>query len=204
MAMRSTKGNLHLEIQTSRRSPVGLLRTTYRDKKTGKYCHTQHGRITGCTLEQLKLLQLAFREKVTPAGSPGSFKIEGSREFGASASILDLAKELNLHRMLYSRATPWVDSVMAMIVGRLIYQGSKLSLLHHRPNTCLWDLCGVAAVQDVDMPSAISLWIACLSARTRSIKSWRSAISVLLRARVHCCSMTSPARILRANTRPAN
>ena len=150
MAMRSTKGNVHLEIQTSRRSPVGLIRTTYRDKETGKYYHTQHGRITGCTLEQLKLLQLAFREKVMPMGSQGSFKIQRSREFGASASILDLAKELGLHRMLYSRSAPWVDSVMAMIVGRLIYQGSKLSLLHHRPNTCIWDLCGVAPVDDVD------------------------------------------------------
>ena len=150
MAMRSTKGNLHLEIQTSRRSPVGVIRTTYRDKATGKYCHTQHGRITGCTLEQLKLLQLAFREKVIPVESESSFKIEKSREFGASASILNLAKELGLHRMLYSRSDPWVDSVMAMVVGRLIYQGSKLSLLHHRRNTCLWELCGIAQVDDID------------------------------------------------------
>ena len=32
----------------------------------GKMCHTQHGRITGCSLEQLQLLQLAFRERVVP------------------------------------------------------------------------------------------------------------------------------------------
>ena len=62
--MRTRNGNLHLEIQTSRKSPVGILRTSFRDKASGKMRHTQHGRIAGCTLEQLKLLQLAFREKV--------------------------------------------------------------------------------------------------------------------------------------------
>ncbi len=75
--------------------------------------HTKHGRITGCTLEQLKLLQLAFREKVIPAESESSFKIEKSREFGASASILNLARELGLHRMLYSRSDPWVDRTVS-------------------------------------------------------------------------------------------
>ena len=74
--MLSTKGNLHLESQTSRRSPVGLIRTTYRDKATSNYCHTQHGRITGCTLEQIKLPKLAFREKVIPVENESSFKID--------------------------------------------------------------------------------------------------------------------------------
>lgn len=37
-----------------------------------------------------------------------------------------------------------------MIVGRLVYAGSKLSLCHHYPNTALWEVCGIAGKPDVD------------------------------------------------------
>jgi hypothetical protein len=43
-----------------------------------------------------------------------------------------------------------VSSALAMIVGRLVYAGSKLSLCHHHGNTCLWELCGIAEPPDVD------------------------------------------------------
>ncbi len=148
--MRTTSGNLHLEIQTSRKSPVGLLRTTYWDRDAKKYAHTQHGRITGCELEQLQLLQLAFREKVVPSDSPEAFTILRSRELGASQAILELARGLGLHRVLYSRNEPWVESVMAMIVGRIVYQGSKLSLCNQWQNTRLWELCGIEGRPDVE------------------------------------------------------
>jgi len=139
-----------LEIQTSRKSPVGLLRTTFWDKKSKKARHTQHGRITGCTLEQLQMLQLSFRGGVVPAGDPKAFKVAASREFGASHMILNLAKELGLHRMLYSRTAPWTDCIMAMIAGRIVYQGSKLGLCNQWQNTCLWELCGIKGQPDVD------------------------------------------------------
>lgn len=126
--MLTAAGNLHLEIQTSRKNPVGILRTSFRDKSSKKIVHTQHGRITGCTLDQLKMLQLAFRDQVLPEDSPDAFRTLGSREYGASRALLQLARELGLHRILYSRTEPWVDCVMAMIVGRIVYQGSKLSL----------------------------------------------------------------------------
>lgn len=146
--MQTAHGNLHLEIQTSRKSPVGVLRTSFRED--GKMKHTQHGRITGCSLEQLKLLQLAFRERVVPVDDPQAFKIRNSREYGASAAIVAIAKQLGLHRVLYSRPEPWVSSALAMIVGRLVYAGSKLALCHHHPNTCLWELCGIEEPPDVD------------------------------------------------------
>lgn len=148
--MQTRSGNLHLEIQTSRKNPVGLLRTSFRDKSTGKNVHTQHGRITGCSLDQLKMLQLAFRQRVLPADSPEAFTVLSSREFGASHALLDLAKDLGLHRMLYSRSEPWVNSVLAMVIGRIVYQGSKLSLCNQFANTCLWKLCGIEGRPDVD------------------------------------------------------
>ena len=117
--MQTAHGNLHLEIQTSRKSPVGILRTSFREN--GKMKHTQHGRITGCSLEQLKILQLAFRERVVPVDDPQAFKILSSREYGASYAILAIAKQLGLHQALYSRPELWVNSALAMIVGRLVW-----------------------------------------------------------------------------------
>ena len=150
MAMHTRNGNLHLEIQTSRKNPVGILRSSFRIKSTGKIAHTQHGRLTGCSLEQLRLLQAAFREQVQPLGDPHAFRILSSKEYGASRVLLQLAKDLGLHRILYSRTEPWVDCVLAMIVGRIVYQGSKLSLCNQWANTCLWDLCGVQDRPDVE------------------------------------------------------
>jgi len=147
--MHTTRGNLHLEIQTSRKSPVGILRTSFRENSKMK--HTQHGRITGCSLAQLKMLQLAFREQVIPSDAPEALRILNSREYGASYAILALAKQIGLHQALYSRPEPWVNSLLAMIVGRLISAGSKLSLCNHSPNTCLWELCGVFGSPDVDL-----------------------------------------------------
>jgi hypothetical protein len=148
--MHTKTGNLYLEIQTSRKSPVGLLRTTFWDKKSKKARHTQHGRITGCTLEQLQMLQHSFRGNIIPADDPEAFKIVASRELGASQMILELARELGLHRMLYSRTAPWTDCIMAMIAGRIVYQGSKLGLCNQWQNTCLWELCGIKGQPDVD------------------------------------------------------
>ena len=147
--MQTTHGNIHLEIQTSRKSPVGLLRTTFREN--GKVKHTQHGRITGCTFGQLKLLQLAFRDQVLPNDSPQALKILQAKEFGASAALLQLAKTLGLHKAIYSRSEPWVNAILAMIVGRVIFAGSKLALCHQHPHSCLWELCGIDGEPDVDV-----------------------------------------------------
>lgn len=148
--MHTRLGNLHLEIQTSRKNPVGLIRTTFWDKKAKKACHTQHGRIAGCSLEQLKMLQHAFREEVRPAGDASEFRIVASKELGASEAVLALARELGLHRMLYSRPAPWVDCVMAMVAGRLVFQGSKLGLCNQWESSALWELCGIEGRPDVD------------------------------------------------------
>jgi transposase len=148
MAMITKKGNLHLEIQNSRKNPVGLLRTSFYDN--GKTKHTQHGRITGCTITQLKILQQAFREHVIPVDSPEAFKILRSKEYGASFAIRELIKQIGLDRAIYSRPEEWVNSILAMIIGRITYASSKLSLCHQQDNTSLWELCGIDGPVDVD------------------------------------------------------
>ena len=50
---------------------------------------------------------------------------------------------LGLDKAIYSRREAWVRQVLAMIVGRVVYQGSKLALTNLWRDTALWSLCGV-------------------------------------------------------------
>jgi hypothetical protein len=139
----------HLEIQQQRAKPYGLIRSSYREH--GKVKHFNHGRLSGLSLEQLKLLQAAFRGEVVPKAAPEALQLRCSKEYGASAALLALAKQLGLDRALYSRPSePWVADVLAMIVGRVLYAGSKLALSHEAPNTALWELCGTQGPVDVE------------------------------------------------------
>jgi Transposase DDE domain len=142
---------MHLEIQTHRSSPIGILRSSFRDPETGKFMHEQHGRITGVSLEKLYAIKAALQGKVAPADTQAAMQIIGSKEFGASAALLALAKDIGLDYAIYSKPSlQWVRDVLAMIVGRILFQGSKLSLAHQWPNTALWELCGVPGEVDVD------------------------------------------------------
>jgi transposase len=144
----SAPANLHLEIQSHRKNHYGLIRSSFR--LHGQVQHTNHGRISGVPLEKLKLLQAAFRGDVVAVDSPEAFQILSSREYGASHALLQLARHLELPRMLYSRNEPWIGPALAMIIGRIVYAGSKLALSHQGQNTTLWELCGVEGKIDVD------------------------------------------------------
>jgi hypothetical protein len=146
--MKTTR-RLHLEIQKHRAQAYGLIRSSYREN--GRVKHTAHGRLTGMSVSQLKLLQAAFRGEVVPKDAPQSLQLVGSKEHGASAAVLALAHELGLDRAIYSRRESWVDDVMAMIAGRVVYAGSKLALSNQWKNTTLWEQCGVKGSVDVDV-----------------------------------------------------
>jgi transposase len=142
---------IHLEIQRHRASPVGVLRSTFRDPVDGKVKHAQHGRITGVSLSTLRNVQAALRGEVISKDDPEAFRILSSKEFGASSALLSLAKSIGLDTALYSKpATPWVKDVLAMITGRILYQGSKLALSHLWKDSALWELCGTEGAVDVD------------------------------------------------------
>jgi len=68
VAMKAKSRRVHLEIQKHRGNPVGLIRSSFR--KDGKVCHATYGRITGLSLEQLRLIQAAFQGRVVPEDSP--------------------------------------------------------------------------------------------------------------------------------------
>jgi len=139
---------LHLEIQRHRKSPIGVIRSSYRED--GRVKHRVYGRLTGLTLDRLEIIQAAFRGDVALEGTAGTIKIKGSKEYGASAALLALARELGLPRMLYSRMEPWVRDALAMIVGRVVFAGSKLALSHQWRSSALWELCGVEGSVDVN------------------------------------------------------
>ena len=137
---------LHLEIQTHRANPYGLIRSSYREN--GVIKHETLSRITGVPLATLKLIQAAFQGNVV---LKSDFKILNSKEYGASFALRQIARSTGLDKIIYSRpAEPWVQDVMAMIVGRVIYAGSKLSLTRVGSFSSLWELCGVTDT-DIDV-----------------------------------------------------
>ena len=115
---------LHLEIQTHRSNPYGLIRSSYRED--GVIKHETLSRITGVPLTTLKLIQAAFQGNVV---LKSDFKILHSKEYGASFALRQIARSTGLDKIIYSRtAEPWVQDALAMIIGRVVYAGSKLSL----------------------------------------------------------------------------
>jgi len=135
------KEKIHLEIQTSRKSPVGILRSSYYEN--GKVLHRQYGRIKHKTVEELKLIRLALQGQVVEKTSVETFKILNAKEYGASSSVLAMIKDIGLDKDIYSKSSEdWVKNVMAMIAGRVVYQGSKLSLVNQYENSSLWEQVG--------------------------------------------------------------
>ena len=137
----------HLEIQTHRKNPYGLLRNSYWED--GKVRHKTISRITGLSLEQLRAVQAAIQGKTV---GKESFKFTGNREYGASRAGVAIVKALGLHFAIFSRPSEeWVRVCLALIVGRLVYAGSKLSLSHCGAFSTLWELCGINGDIDVNI-----------------------------------------------------
>jgi transposase len=145
--MARKSNSYHLDIQTHRKNPYGLLRTSYRED--GKVKKETLCRFSGLPLEQLLAIRAAIQGKTV---MKEDFKIIESREYGASYACVALMKNLGLHSEIFSRPSePWVRSAMAMIAGRLVYAGSKLSLSHCGSYSALWEICGVSESDKLDV-----------------------------------------------------
>lgn len=139
MKVKNKNNRMHLEIQTHRKNPVGLIRSTYRED--GKVKHQTISRLVGLDLQQLKLIQAALQNNVV---KKSDFRILNSKEYGASYASLALARELGLDQMIYSRThESWVKDSLAMIAGRLVFAGSKLALSNCQSYSSLWEICGI-------------------------------------------------------------
>lgn len=116
-----------------------LVRESFREN--GKIKHRTISNVSKLPPAHLQALKKSLK------GIQGDFDMADlqhgrSYEFGASYAFMELAKDLNLNTMLFSKRTQWRDDVLAMIVGRLVYQGSKLSLANMYRDTALWNLAG--------------------------------------------------------------
>jgi hypothetical protein len=122
------------------------LRRSYREG--GKVKKETICNITGLSLEQLRAMQAAIQGKTV---MKDDFIITRSREYGASFACHALLREVGLDAVIFSRTSEqWAKSALALIIGRLVYAGSKLSLSHCGTYSSLWEVCGVNAKIDVD------------------------------------------------------
>ncbi len=82
---------------------------------------------------------------------PADLETTDSLEYGASFAFLSLARQIGLDKLLCSRPEQWRSDALAMVVGRIVYQGSKLALTNLSGLTALWELCGHEAGERPDV-----------------------------------------------------
>jgi transposase len=151
---KSAKNKIHLSIISNRYGSVyGCLRTSYRDE-AGRPCNKTLYTFKDSSLEQLMALKTVLEGKET-AKTEETFSIENvqssdSREYGASKALFELARQIGLTEDIYSKFEDWVRDVLAMIIGRIVYQGSKLSLSKVTNKSTLWEICGLNT-RDIDV-----------------------------------------------------
>ena len=135
----------------------------------GKVRHRTIANITDLPDHAIQAIQQALRSghAPTPAEPP---QAGASREYGASMALLRLIGELGLDQMIYSRKEPWRQDLLALIVGRIVYQGSKLALTGVYLDSALWELCGHLAGKRPDVEAHAYLPMDRLLERQESIQ----------------------------------
>ncbi len=145
--MTAKSKSYHLDIQKHGKNPYGLLRNSYRED--GKVKKETLCRFTGLSLSRLRMMQAAIQGKTV---MKDDYKVISSREYGASFACMSILKELGLHKAIHSRTSlEWVKSVIAMIIGRIVFAGSKLSLSKCGAYSSLWEICGMRENIDVNI-----------------------------------------------------
>jgi len=141
VTIKNKKAATYFEVHTHSTRPCGYIRNSYREN--GKVKHDTLARINGCTLEQLRNMKAVFDGKLIQNKGENEYKIIAGREYGASALLFELSKKIGLDKIIYSKNEKWVGDCLAMIIGRIIYQGSKLSLSNCTSLSALWEVCGI-------------------------------------------------------------
>lgn len=116
-----------------------LIRESYKEK--GKVRHRTIANISRLTGSQIAQIKAALSGKGAFL-SNAELEITSSREYGASAALLETGRRPGLDKLIYSRHEQWRDDLMSMIVGRIVFQGSKLHLSNIFMDSALRELCG--------------------------------------------------------------
>ncbi len=117
-----------------------LVRESYRDKN-GKVKHNTVANLSKLPPDYIRQLKSSIKNE------KGDFKLVDLKngatyEYGASFVFKNLAKQIGLEQAIGSRKAEWRENIMAMIIGRILYQGSKLNLVNQFMDTTLWELAG--------------------------------------------------------------
>jgi len=127
------------KVQGSKTYHSTLIRESYREDgkvKTRTLCNLT--KLPGKYIEQIKRVI---------SESKGGFDLSDlelgqSYEYGGTLALRKLAAQIGLDKAICSTKTQWREDVLAMIIGRVLYQGSKLSLVNMFKDTALWEMAG--------------------------------------------------------------
>jgi transposase len=138
--MATHKGKVRFEIVYGKNGQgYGLFRRSFREGK--RVLHETVARLPLMTNNELLAIKTALSGQNI---APDTFKIISSREYGASAAFFELAQNINLDKLIYSNSNvEWVKSAMAMVIGQIVYPGSKLNLSKVEEYSALWEICGI-------------------------------------------------------------
>jgi Transposase DDE domain len=132
-----------------------LLRRSYREG--GKVRHENLGNLSHLPPEIIDAIRamLAGRRLVD---LDEDFEIERSLPHGHVAAVLGVLRDLDLERLLARDRCRERDLVVAMIVGRLIAPGSKLSATRRFAQTTLGDELSLGEVKEAELLAAMD-WL---------------------------------------------
>lgn len=102
-----------------------LLRSSYRDGKRTR--HETVGNLSDLPPDVIEFIDLRLRGELDEDTPHGSFEITRSLPHGHVVAVLETARNLGLDNLLASRPCRERDLVMALVVGRILSPGSKLS-----------------------------------------------------------------------------
>jgi len=127
------------KVQGSKTYHSTLVRESYRED----------GKVKSRTLCNLTKLPAKYIEQIKRIinENEGGFDLSDlelgqSYEYGGTFALRKLASQIGLDKAICSTKTQWRDDVLAMIIGRVLYQGSKLSLVNMFKDTAIWEMAG--------------------------------------------------------------
>ena len=147
---------------------TSIIRENYRED--GKVKHRTIANISKLPAHQIEQLKHILSGKNVQVLDSAHIEIRNVREYGASATVIRMIDDLGLGKMIHSRPEPWKKDVMAMITGRMVYQGSKLSLTNLYNSSALWELAGHAPGVRPDVETHCYKPLDCLLERQTAIQ----------------------------------
>lgn len=123
---------MYIEAVPNRNSPPAILiRESYRDEN-GKVKKRTLANISDWDAEIIAGLKVLFKGgQASDRSLEDQFTIERSLPHGHVAAVLDFLRQLGLHTTLERKNSRERSLAIALIVGRLLFPGSKLALSHH-------------------------------------------------------------------------